>query len=216
MKLYGEPLSLFCTRVLLAARVKGLDLPLAPLPGGSVHSAEFLRINPIGKMPVLEHNGEHLVESEVIIEYLDETQPGPSLLPGDPLLRARSRLLARIVDLYVMPPATAFYRNLDASARDPEQLKTAEHEYRRALSWIEHHLRPGPYAVGAAASVADCALAPLLDIMSATILPRFDAPDPLLESPKLLAWRRRIEQDPVFGPPLVQYRLEFQAFMRTS
>ena len=55
----------------------------------------FLEISPLGKVPLLliEDDGEQtaLFESAAICEYLDETQPGPRLHPGDALLRARHR-----------------------------------------------------------------------------------------------------------------------------
>jgi glutathione S-transferase len=214
MKLYGESVSLFCTRVLLAARAKGLTLPLEPLPSGGVNSTEFRRLNPIGKMPVLEHDGECLAESEVILEYLEETQPGPALLPGEPKARARCRLLARIVDLYVMPPATAFYRNLDPARRRADEVASAAEDYGRALTWFEHYMRPGPFALGGSLTLADCALAPLVHVMGETILPIFAVADPAPGLPLLGPWLRHIHADATCGPLLAQYGREFRAFMQ--
>ena len=80
---------------MLAARWKGMALaPEAP-PGGGIKSPEYLRMNPMGKMPTLEDDGRYLAESMIILEYLDDAQPAKSLLPGNAMDRAQSRLLDR-------------------------------------------------------------------------------------------------------------------------
>ena len=50
----------------------------------------FLRISPLGKVPLLKVGDEVIFKSAVILEYLEETQPRP-LYPADPLTRARQR-----------------------------------------------------------------------------------------------------------------------------
>ena len=55
-------------------------------------SAEFLEVNPAGKVPALKIDGHTLTESMAIIEYLDETRRGSTnLLPSDPYRRAQVR-----------------------------------------------------------------------------------------------------------------------------
>jgi glutathione S-transferase len=54
---------------------------------------EFLRLNPYGKVPVINDGGKVLFESCIINEYLDEQYPNPPLMPKDPYLRARGRVL---------------------------------------------------------------------------------------------------------------------------
>jgi glutathione S-transferase len=48
---------------------------------------EFLKLNPYGKVPVIDDNGKVLFESCIINEYLDEQYPNPPLMPTDPYLR---------------------------------------------------------------------------------------------------------------------------------
>jgi glutathione S-transferase len=55
--------------------------------------AEFLKFNPYGKVPVINDNGKVLFESCIINEYLEEQYPQPALMPKDPYLRARGRVL---------------------------------------------------------------------------------------------------------------------------
>ena len=100
MKLYGAIASPFVARVVMLARLKGIDLPLERALGGGLRSEEYRAFNPISKMPSLEVDGRCIAESEVICEYLEEVYPDPPLLPADPILRAHSRMVSRFrVDL---------------------------------------------------------------------------------------------------------------------
>ena len=59
---------------------------------------QYLRLNPNGVVPTLVDDGEPVVDSSVICEYLDERFPEPSLVPGDALGRARMRAWMRYVE----------------------------------------------------------------------------------------------------------------------
>ena len=54
MKLIGAIASPYVTRVVMFARLKGVDLPLESPPGGTPRSDEYLAMTPIGKIPSLE------------------------------------------------------------------------------------------------------------------------------------------------------------------
>jgi glutathione S-transferase len=54
---------------------------------------EFLKLNPYGKVPVINDNGKVLFESCIINEYLDEQYPNPPLMPKEPYVRGRGRIL---------------------------------------------------------------------------------------------------------------------------
>jgi maleylacetoacetate isomerase len=105
MKLYGFSRSSAAFRVRIALNLKGLAYE-----DGSVHlrrgeqrQAEYLAVNPQGLVPALEADGQMLIQSMAIIEYLDETHPEPPLLPRDPAGRARVRALAEIVGCDIHP-----------------------------------------------------------------------------------------------------------------
>jgi len=59
---------------------------------------EYLALNPDGVVPTLVHNGQPIRESTIINEYIEEAFDGPSLLPKEPLKRARAREFTRLCD----------------------------------------------------------------------------------------------------------------------
>lgn len=62
------------------------------------HRPEYLALNPNGVVPTLVHNGHPIIESSVIIEYLDDAFPEVSLKPDDPVERAAMRLWTKYSD----------------------------------------------------------------------------------------------------------------------
>ena len=102
MKLYSYFRSSAAYRVRIALNLKGLPYEMVPIhltkDGGRQHTTEFRAINPLARVPALElSGGEVLTQSLAIIEYLDETQPEPPLLPKDALGRAKSRAIAQMI-----------------------------------------------------------------------------------------------------------------------
>jgi glutathione S-transferase len=59
---------------------------------------EYLKLNPNGVVPTLDHDGAIVIDSTVIIEYLDEVQPSDSFTPENPVERARMRALMHFID----------------------------------------------------------------------------------------------------------------------
>ena len=86
-------------RVRIALNHKGL--PWSPeviwLPDDEHKAGAYREVNPQALVPTLVDGANRLNQSLAIIEYLDETRPGPKLLPADPLARARVRSLSMLV-----------------------------------------------------------------------------------------------------------------------
>ncbi|OSP54439.1 glutathione S-transferase family protein [Pseudoruegeria sp. SK021] len=95
--LYHVPLSPFCRKVRLTLSEKRIDVDLHEERYWE-KSAEFLRRNPAGKVPVLKIDGLTLAESGPICEYLDEVYPTPALMPVDPRERFEVRRLVQYFD----------------------------------------------------------------------------------------------------------------------
>ena len=92
-------------RVRIALNLKGLDWTptVVWLPAGEQAESAYRSINPQGLVPTLVDGGHRLNQSLAIIEYLDETKPGPKLLPADPLGRARVRSLSMLIAAEIHP-----------------------------------------------------------------------------------------------------------------
>src|SRR6266851_9652113 len=117
MKLYGMNLSNFSTKSRIVVYEKGANIELAAPPGG-MKSPEYLKINPLGKIPCLDADGTIIPESEVINEYLEEKYPSPALMPKSPEARAKVRLMSRFHDLYLEPPLRALFPQMNPKTRD--------------------------------------------------------------------------------------------------
>ncbi|MEP4147703.1 MAG: maleylacetoacetate isomerase [Halioglobus sp.] len=106
MKLYSYFRSSAAFRVRIALNMKGLEFDYLPinLLQQEHKSDVFMQENPQGLVPALAlDNGEVLAQSVAIIEWLEETQPEPALLPPDPLARARVRSMVNSVCCDVHP-----------------------------------------------------------------------------------------------------------------
>ncbi len=114
MKLYDFSFAPNPRKVRVYAAEKGIEIPLetVDLATGQQRSPEFLKINPLGQLPVLElDDGTYLTESLAIIEYLEEIHPDPPLLGTDPLSRARIRAAERACDFGVFMPAGLVFQH---------------------------------------------------------------------------------------------------------
>ena len=102
MRLHGFHISPFVRKTRVALELKGFDYEsLDVFPG--TRTPEYLAISPLGKIPAFEDGELILCDSNVIIEYLEETHPEPALLPEDPLARARVRSLVNAVACEIQP-----------------------------------------------------------------------------------------------------------------
>ena len=99
--LYNAPQSTCSQRVrfvLNAKKISFAEIKLDLLAGDQL-KPDYLALNPNGVVPTLDHDGAIVIDSSVIIEYLDEVVPTPEIFtPRDPVTRARMRALMRFID----------------------------------------------------------------------------------------------------------------------
>ncbi|MCP3412799.1 glutathione S-transferase family protein [Bradyrhizobium brasilense] len=192
LKLISHKLCPYVQRAVIALREKGvpferIDIDLASKPDW------FLKISPLGKVPVLvvtRDDGKEvaLFESNVICEYIEETQAGAKLHPQDPLVRAEHRAWmefgsAILGDLWGLETAT------DAAAFESKRQAVAA-----KFARVEAALGAGPFFAGQNFSLVDAVFAPIFRY--------FDLFDQLTDlavfthTPKLRAWRSALAQRP--------------------
>jgi len=98
--LYQGSTSVCSVKVRLALAEKGLSFQgeILDLQRGDQHRPDYAKLNPNEVVPTLVHDGKVLIESTLIIEYLDEAFPNPPLMPGDAALRHQARLFMKKID----------------------------------------------------------------------------------------------------------------------
>ena len=161
MILYLLPISNYCGKVLHALRFKDLECEIHPPPGG-YGSEEYKKRVPSGTIPALDHDGVILSESEVINEYLNEVFPKPNLLPGSAEQRAKIRMLCRLHDLKLEPIVRSLFPAMSPEKRDAEMVEKRLREMEQSLERLRRLIQPGPFLVGKAPSLADCAFSQTL------------------------------------------------------
>lgn len=108
--LYNAPQSTCSQRVRFTLNAKGLDYEEHKLDlfSGDQLKPDYVKINPNAVVPALVHDGTPIIDSSVIMEYLDEVFPAPRcFVPADPVARAHMRSLIRYID-EVPTPAVRF------------------------------------------------------------------------------------------------------------
>ncbi|MFM7395513.1 MAG: maleylacetoacetate isomerase [Gammaproteobacteria bacterium] len=156
-------------RVRIALNLKGIAVTHTShsLSKGAHRSAEFLRVNPQGLVPVLQAGDDVVTQSIAIIEYLDETHPEQPLLPSSPAERATVRAMALSVACDIHP-----LNNLRVVNYLRSEFKADEEAVTR---WIRHWIgigfealelqakrwsADGRYCFGSRATLADACLIP--------------------------------------------------------
>jgi glutathione S-transferase len=168
LTLYFHPLSSFCQKVLIAFYEN--DIPFEPRIVDlfdETSSAEFKKIWPIGKFPVLrdEAKDRTVPESSIIIEYLAQHYPGETqLVPADEELARQTRLRDRFFDLYVNVPVQKIVtdRLRPVGKNDPYGVDEAKMLLQTAYDMIDRDMATKTWTMGDTFSMADCAAAPSL------------------------------------------------------
>lgn len=95
---------------------------------GDQFDPNYMTLNPNAVVPTLVHDGTPVIESSLILYYIDEAFPGPALMPADPKARHRVRLYNKLIDEYVHNSCTTL---TFATAFRPRLLQLT-HEQREA------------------------------------------------------------------------------------
>jgi maleylacetoacetate isomerase len=166
MQLYSYFRSSASYRVRIALALKGLSYQTIAihLVKEEHKQAPFLSVNPQTRVPALATDeGDVLIQSLAIIDWLDETHPQPPLLPAEPLVRARVRGVSHIIAMDVHPLGNTGPRNylLKKLNLDLETVDAwTRHWIEDGLQAVETMIAPGPFCFGAQPTLADICLVP--------------------------------------------------------
>src|ERR1700687_192865 len=167
IQVYGFWRSIASFRVRVALGLKGLAFEEIPIDilSGEQFKPEYEAVNAERVVPTLIHDGHSLFQSLAIIEYLDDIQPNPRLLPQDARERAYARSLALMTIADAHPLVTPRIRNHLAKAygADAKALESwGKHWTTEGLATYERllaHRAPDPFALGAEPGLADICIA---------------------------------------------------------
>ncbi|XP_049451674.1 maleylacetoacetate isomerase isoform X2 [Epinephelus fuscoguttatus] len=149
-------------RVRIAFALKGIEYDQAPVnlikDGGQQLTEQYKALNPMQQVPAVEIDGITLSQSLAVIQYIDETRPGPRLLPVHPKKRAQVRMISDVIASGIQP-----LQNLYVIQKiGAEKVQWAQHFIERGFQALEPILKQtaGKYCVGDEISMADICLVP--------------------------------------------------------
>ncbi|CAM8892372.1 unnamed protein product [Rhodiola kirilowii] len=174
----------FCMRVKIALAEKGLTFESRPEDLFNGKSDLLLKSNPIyTKVPVLLHNDKPVVESSIIVSYVDETWASPALLPPCAYGKAQARFWADYIDKKVFDAGSNIWKSKG------EELEAANKEFLQIVKTLENELGDKAYFGGESFGYVDIILIGLVSWFDA--YERFGTFKLEDESPKFAAWAKK-------------------------
>ncbi|MFF7106131.1 MULTISPECIES: glutathione S-transferase [Pseudomonas] len=154
LKLHGFAVSNYYNMVKLALLEKGLPFEEVLFFGGQAPQA--LAVSPRGKVPVLETEHGFLSETGVILDYIEQTQPGKALLPADAFGQAKVRELLREIELYIeLPARTCYAEAFFGAAVEPLIKERARADLLAGFATLKRNGKFAPYVAGEQLTIAD-------------------------------------------------------------
>jgi len=169
---HSHPGSPFGRSVMATLEEKGAPFRLARL---APKSPEHLALHPFGRIPIFDHDGFRLYETQAILRYLDRVLPNPPLTPADPRRAARMDQVMNINDWYLfqgVASVIAFHRVVGPRVMgltpDEDAIKAAMPKAHTVFDELARLLGAQPYFAGDAISLADLMLAPAMAFFALT------------------------------------------------
>ena len=210
LRLFHVPLSPFCRKVRLTLAEKRLEVELVEERYWEP-SADFLRRNPAGKVPVLRYDGRTLAESQAICEFIDEAHPEPPLMPTEPLARCEVRRLCGWFDdgFHREVTSNLLYERVNKKLMgrgypDSQKIKAGASRIKYHLDYMAWLLEHRRWLAGDAMSLADFTAAAHLSCLD------YIADVDWERQPMVREWYAKIKSRPAFRPLLADQVPGFQ------
>jgi glutathione S-transferase len=166
LELYGHPFSSYTWKAQIALYEKAIPFAFRVIEPDHPENASALKEYwPLAKFPVLVDQRHPVIESSIIIEYLDRRFPdGVRMLPQDGDAALVVRFMDRLFDNHVMSPMQAVVNEyiLDAQSPDQARVERGRSALDAIYPWLDKRLARDEWACGAHFTMADCAAAPAL------------------------------------------------------
>jgi maleylacetoacetate isomerase len=164
--LYGYFRSSAAFRVRIALNLKGIrpENRFIHLRKNEQFEPDYLKLNPQHLIPTLVHGGDAITQSLAIMEYLDEVQPLPPLLPPDPAGRARVRAIALAIacDIHPLNNLRVLRQLQGMDIGEDARAGWQKHWIAEGFTALEQERtgRTGRFCHGDVPTMADCCLIP--------------------------------------------------------
>ena len=163
MKIYDSTMAPNPRRVRIFLAEKGIQIPYEQVNIAKAENRqpEFLAINPMGGVPVLElDDGTYIAESVAICRYFEELHPEPPLFGADPLDKALVEMWHRRMELNLFTPVALCFRNTHDFFKGripqvPEYGKVSKEGAEKTLAWLDGVLADRPFIAGDHYTIAD-------------------------------------------------------------
>lgn len=168
--LLGDYRSSYVRSARIGFAEKGIACALEP---AQPHSPAILALNPFGKMPTFRCGELTLYETSAILRYLDETFPGPALMPSEPAERAKAEQWISALNCYGYPAMARDYvlQYILPSGPDgkPDRatIDAALPRIRKVFAALDAALGGRDVLVGDAVSLPDILMAPMVAYVGA-------------------------------------------------
>ena len=193
LTLYHLPYSHFSAKAKVVLIEKGIEFNARHIH--ELGDTPYTDINPSAKVPFLVTDDIRLGESEVIVEWLNDTYPEPAMLPPGNDDKARSRLATRIHDLYIAPDLSVLFGQLKAAERDVDLIDSAIDDIAKRLQDVEDLLSDGPFFSGEQFGIADASFAMSI-WYSYWLFDQLGVSQKLAPLTKIQGWFAALEQRP--------------------
>jgi glutathione S-transferase len=187
LTLYHSPISPNSRRVWITLLEKRLEFKLIEINlNGEQFQPDFLAINPFHHVPVLIDDGFKIVESLVILDYLEAKYPEPAMLPKDAKNLALARMAQVVAAHELLPAAIPLYPLfLGLPVPNSEKIEQAQQKVATVLQFLENLLDERPYFGSQSITLAEV-------VAGAAIPLLLKAGVSLSDYPKLSTWCDRL------------------------
>lgn len=156
LKLHGFAASNYYNKVKLALLER--EIPFEEVLTWTSQAPELLAKSPMGKVPFIETEQGIVVESTVILEFLEQAFSSSPLLPKDPYAAAKVRELVQFIDIHLELVARRLYpESLFGGKVSDEVKKSAYKDLVKGVRGFKQLAQFSPFVGGAVLTLADCA-----------------------------------------------------------
>ncbi|MEO0401583.1 MAG: glutathione S-transferase family protein [Pseudomonadota bacterium] len=228
LTLYHSAYSTCSQKVRLVLAEKGLAFTSCEISFAKQAQLDpaYLKINPNGVVPTLVHDGEVIMDSSVIVEYLEEIAPAPALVPDTPVGRARMRVWLRFMEEVptkairvpsfqdVFLPTLRLIKRKGAFQKDADQRTLRKSFYGKMsqgqgfpateIAESQHHLQMTVDRIEAALATGPWIMGAQLTLVDLTLAPLVDRMldlkmlEPFRTAERTLDWMHRLQARPSY------------------